>query len=208
MGAHANFDPVNKLITLTTAPVNGVVTLDVLIDLYSDAKEDWLADPVLLRKFNIPFRVIGGDPLGGNITAGAYFFLRNDLGWRIRPYESDQELTITGNLYPQDTALPIFVPTIGNFTASVRLSTSSLTQAVSSADTASAVRIELAPELANMDATVSSRATQASVDAIAATLATTPDDVWEILVTGTFPAGSTGEKLQQLLTTGNFLALK
>ena len=216
MGAHANFDPIAKLITLTTAPVGGEVNMDTLIDLYSDAKEDWLADPVLRRKFVIPFRVIGGDDLGGGLDAGAYFFLRNDLGWRIRPYEADHSLTITGNLYAQDVNLPITVPTLGGFTVSFRLTTSSLTQRVASKEQIAAeVRVELAPELANIDTTVSSRSTQASVDAmqtdidnLAITMAAVPVDVWEHVVTGTFPAGSAGERLQQLLSTGNFLALK
>lgn len=217
MGAHANFDPVTKLITLTTAPdVNGEVTLDTLIDLYSDAKEDWLADPVLRRKFALPFRVIGGDDLGGGIDAGAYFFLRNDLGWRIRPYEGHHSLTITGNLYAQDVNLPITVPTLGAYTVSFRLTTSSLTQRVASKQQiAEEVRVELTPELANMDTTVSSRATQSSVDAmqididaISLALSTVPLDTWEELLTGTFPVGSMGEKMQQVLTTGNFLALK
>ena len=217
MGAHANFDPVTKLITLTTAPdVDGNVTLDTLIDLYSDAKEDWLADPVLRRKFALPFRVIGGDALGGGLDAGAYFFLRNDLGWRIRPYEAHHNLTISGNLYAQDVNLPITVPTIGPYTVSFRLNTSSLTQRVASKEQIAAeVRVELTPELGNMDATVSSRATQVSIDAmqgdidtLAINLAAVPLDVWEYIVTGTFPSGSAGERLQQLLSTGNFLALK
>jgi len=216
MGAHANFDPVTKLITLTTAPdVDNNVTLDTLIDLYSDAKEDWLANPSF-RGFALPFRTIGGDDLGGGIDAGAYFFLRNDLGWRIRPYEAHHNLTITGNLYAQDVNLPITVPTLGPYTVSFRLTTSSLTQRVSTKEQiAEEVRIELTPELANMDTTVSSRATQASIDAMqididAVTLAlsTVPADTWEELLTGTFPAGSMGEKMQQVLTTGNFIALK
>jgi len=217
MGAHANFDPVTKIITLTTAPdVNNEVSLDVLIDLYSDAKEDWLADPVLRRKFALPFRTIGGDDLGGGLDAGAYFFLRNDLGWRIRPYEASHDLTITGNLYANDVNLPISVPTLGPYTVSFRLTTSSLTQRVSSKEQiASEVRVELTPELDNMDTTVSSRATQTSVDAmqldidaITLALSTVPADTWEELLTGTFPAGSMGEKMQQVLTTGNFIALK
>jgi len=216
MGAHATFDPVAKLITLATAPdVNNEVSLDVLIDLYSDAKEDWLANP-FFRGFALPFRTIGGDDLGGGLDAGAYFFLRNDLGWRIRPYEASHDLTITGNLYANDVNLPISVPTLGPYTVSFRLTTSSLTQRVASKEQIAAeVRVELTPELDNMDATVSSRATQTSIDdmqididAITLALSTVPADTWNELLTGTFPAGSMGEKMQQVLTTGNFIALK
>lgn len=218
MGVHATFDPPNKLITLHDAPVGGFGSVDVQVDLYSDAKEDWLANPSF-RKFTFPFRVIGGDDLGGGVKAGAYYFLRNDLGWRIRPYEADHELTITGNLYPNDIGLPVFVPTLGAYNVATRLSTSSLTQQVTSAnypsEVADAVRTELTPELTNIDTTVSSRATQTSVDniqtdvdALAVALAGTPQDVWDNIVSGTFPAGSAGERLQQLLSTANFLALK
>jgi hypothetical protein len=218
MGVHATFDPVNKLITVTDLPVDGYSTLDVQADLYSDAKEDWLSN-TFFRNFTLPFRVIGGDDLGGGVKAGAYYFLRNDLGWKIRPYEADHELIITGNLYPNDIALPIFVPTLGDFTVSTRLSTSSLTQQVQSAnyptEVAAAVRADQATELANMDAAVSSRATQTSIDnmqvdidALQTALAGTPQDVWENIITATFPDGSAGERLQQLLSTANFLALK
>jgi len=35
-----------------------------------------------------------------------------------------------------------------------------------------------------------------------------PEDVWGFLLTTTFPEGSAGERLQQLLSTANFMALK
>lgn len=54
------------------------------------------------------FRTIGGDPIGGGVEVGAYFFLRNDLGWKIQPKGHTHELTITGNLYPENEALPVF----------------------------------------------------------------------------------------------------
>ena len=113
----------------------------------------------------------------------------------------------------------MFVPTVGNFTVATRLSTSSLTQQVTSAnyptEVADAVRTELTPELTNIDTTVSSRASQTSldnmqadVDALTVALSNAPQDVWENIITGTFPDGSAGERLQQLLSTANFLALK
>jgi len=166
MGSKATFDAVNKLITLIEVPTNNQVNLSTAIDLYSDAKEDWQSDSIL-KKFTFPFRVIGGDDLGGGLTAGSYFFLRNDLGWRIKPYEDDHELTVDGNLYANDPNTVIFRPTTGAYTVSVRLSTSSLTQQTAGTDPSSlatAVRSELTPELTLMDASVSSRATQTSVD--------------------------------------------
>lgn len=124
MADKVTFDASNRLIIVDS----GITYIDVKVDLYSDAKEDWKSDPVLNR-LRFPFRTIGGDPLGGGIFAGAYFFLQNDLGWRLRPYEGDHELTLFGNLYPEDAALDIVVPTLGSFTVTIRLETSSLTQA-------------------------------------------------------------------------------
>lgn len=121
MAAKVSFDVNAKRIIIN----NGVTQLDTQIDLYSDSKEDWKSDTEL-NKFTFPFRVVGGDPLGGGVNAGAYFFLRNDLGWRIRPQEADHELTIDGNLFAEDSALPIFVPTLGDFTVTIRLNTSNL----------------------------------------------------------------------------------
>lgn len=101
--ADVTFNAVNKLITVTTAPVNGFVTVDVKADLYSAAKDDWLSDATLNR-FTFPFTSDGG----GN-TAPT-FFLRNDLGWRIYPYDQDHELILTGNLRKTDEALAIYQP--------------------------------------------------------------------------------------------------
>lgn len=82
-------------------------------------------------KFLPAFRVIGGDPLGGGLFAGSYFFLRNDYGWLIKPPEQDIAISINGNLYAEDAGLPLLSSTDGNFNTSIRLQTSSLTQAVS-----------------------------------------------------------------------------
>lgn len=74
------------------------------------------------------FRTIGGDNLGGGLEVGAYYFLQNQYGWRIRPYEGNHELTITGNIYAEDTTKNTFVPTLGNYTTVIRSQVSSLTQ--------------------------------------------------------------------------------
>ena len=105
-----------------------VTELDAQVDFYSDLKEFWLASTNGEIAVEFPFRTIGGDPIGGGLKAGAFFFLRNDLGWRIRPQEANHELTINGNLYPEDANLPMFVPTVGNYTVTIGLNRSSLTQ--------------------------------------------------------------------------------
>jgi len=119
------FDAPNRLIIVN----EGITELDVKKDLYSEAKRQWKNDPEL-TKFRFPFRVIGGDPIGGGLFAGSFFFLQNQSGydWRIRPQEADHELLVIGNLYPEDATLPMFVPTLGNYTVTLKLERSSLTQ--------------------------------------------------------------------------------
>jgi len=137
------FDATNRLIIVD----NGIVELDAGGDLYSEAKRQWKTDAVL-NGMRLPFRTIGGDPLGGGLTAGAYYFLQNDNGWRIRPYEGDHHLTINGNLYPEDAGQDIVVETVGAYTVLVRLQTSSLTQAAD-ADPAAVWDVVLNPSAAD-----------------------------------------------------------
>jgi hypothetical protein len=110
--------------------------LDAAIDLYSDWKE-WMLEGDN-AKYVPAFRTIGGDPLGSGLSAGAYFFLQNHEGWRIRPHGDSHELTITGNLYSEDATLPMFVPPIGGHTIAIKMERSSLTQRASG-ETATAI---------------------------------------------------------------------
>ena len=102
------FDGVNRLIVLPS----GSTTLDIA-DLYSRWKDWSVTDDN--TKFVEAFRTTGGDPLTPGVTAGAYFFIRNDLGWRIRPAEEDATILVSGNLAPEDSSIPILVPTLGDF---------------------------------------------------------------------------------------------
>ncbi len=107
----ATFDGDNLVITLPT----GERELDAGRDLYSAWKR-WVVGS---NRLGLPpaFRTIAGDPTKPGQVVEPYFFLRNDLGWRIRPSEEDQETVIVGNLYRQDSALPRTVPTVGSFNA-------------------------------------------------------------------------------------------
>lgn len=127
MGLKATFDPINKLVTLIEPPTSGRVAIDVQRDLYSAAKKDWL-DDLALNKYKFPFSTFGGNDLGGGVKAGAYFFIDNVSGWRIRPFEEDHYLELTGNLFGLDADTDIFVPTLGAYSVVIRLTTSSLTQ--------------------------------------------------------------------------------
>ena len=122
--AKVTFDGIARLISVNL----GVTDLDAEIDLYSDWKEWQLADTN--SRYAPAFRTTGGDPLPGGLELGAYFFLRNDLGWRIKPHEADHEMILKGNLYPEAGALPMFVPSVGGFTCLITLERSSLTQVV------------------------------------------------------------------------------
>lgn len=108
----------NRLFICTEAPdSSGLVEVDVVIDLYSDAKEEWYAevDPVL-NGFKFPIKVIGGDATVGTQIIEPYFFLQ--YGWQIRPYEEDYILQVTGNLFVDGGGNP-FIPTIGAYTVMI-----------------------------------------------------------------------------------------
>jgi len=140
--------------------INGatkIITLETLVpsieayEIYSDWK-DWvlLSDKA---KWTAGFRVIGGDSVGSGITAGSYCFLQNQDGWRIKPPEESIQITISGNIYPEDVGAVMFAGTTGSYNTLINLQTSSLTQTVATAgstpaDVATAVRSNLATELA------------------------------------------------------------
>lgn len=108
------FDGDNLLITLD-APTNGVLQLDIQVDLYSDWKE-WMLSSFQNQGYPQAFRTAAGDAISDTNTSVPYFFLRNDLGWRIRPFEADQTINIIGQLSAQDQALPMTIPTIAGHT--------------------------------------------------------------------------------------------
>ena len=119
------FDAVNKLIIVTQEAVNGIISLDAQRDFYSYGKEQWQDS---LNGFPFPLYTIGGEPIAGDLSVGAYFFLDTVSGWRIRPYESDHEFRLSGNLYSIDPNIPMFTPTLGAFSVSIFVERSSLTQ--------------------------------------------------------------------------------
>lgn len=101
--AIATFDGPNKRIMLT--PPLGESTTSVLVgaDLYSDWKE-WvcLSDN---SKYDMAMRATGGDDLGGGQKMGSYFFVQNQLGWKITPEHENADLHVlelVGNLFPED----------------------------------------------------------------------------------------------------------
>ncbi len=112
------FDGENKLIIVNY----GVTELDVEIDIYSDWKE-WLRLYDYM-KYPVAISSIGGEPLGGGQFVGSTFFLEN--GWRIRPWEGDQFLTINGNIYTREAGGNPVIPTVGRWNISVSFIRSAL----------------------------------------------------------------------------------
>lgn len=111
------FDGDNLVITLDTVGGTGVAEVDVEEDIYEAAK-DWYNFSAN-RKYPFPFASEGGAPVTGTLDQGAYIRLRNDIGWRIRPFEEDGQTNLIGNLISADETIPILIPTIGAFTAAV-----------------------------------------------------------------------------------------
>lgn len=111
--ALATYDTTNKIVILDQVAPDGnnQVQLSV-IELYSDAKGQWLSD-LALNRFVFPWIAIGGQPLPGGAVAPRIYFLRDP--WQIRPYEADHDLTLRTNLFTEN-GIAVTVPTIGDYT--------------------------------------------------------------------------------------------
>jgi len=118
MAAHVAYDTDKRIIYVTTAPTDGVVTLDAQIDIYSDIKEDWRTD-VDLAKHKFPlFQPVGGNPITQSKSISPYYFLK--FGWVMRPYEADHTLYIENGYLLIDGGGDPWIPTIGGYTVNVR----------------------------------------------------------------------------------------
>ena len=111
------FDGINKLILIN----HGEVNIDVKVDIYSGWKE-WQTLQTN-TKFQQAIRAVGGDPISDTINLGSTFFLLN--GWKIRTWEDDHNLIVTGNLYSDDGSSP-YIPTLGKWTTSIATTKSNL----------------------------------------------------------------------------------
>lgn len=118
---NVTFDGPNKIIIVN----NGVTQISVKTDLYSDWKEWVLTDDN--SKYLPAFRVIGGDNITETVSVDGTYFLIN--GWRIRPYEGNHVLTISGNLYVDGGGSPV-ISTLGTYNVLVNLITSNIVNLV------------------------------------------------------------------------------
>ena len=122
----ATFDGPNKLITLLDP---GVTPTQSVPDIYSLWKE-WvrLSDNAkYLPAFDLS---VGGNDTNPPEKLDGYFFVRNDLGWRVKPFEASGVTTLAGNLFAFDTGTALYLPTTGTFTAFIIGSVSSKALAV------------------------------------------------------------------------------
>jgi len=120
----------------------GFTTLDVKTDIYSDWKEWQLIGDN--SKYSQAFIAIGGDPIGGGLYAGSYYFLTN--GWKIRPDEVDHTLTLLGNIFGEGGAA-IITPTLGSYTVAVNVVTSSQAQGIATSGSTAPTSTENADAL-------------------------------------------------------------
>lgn len=185
------FDGPNRLILVN----DGVTELNWARDVYSAWKEWFFIDsnpenPGYLQAM----RLVGGDPLdiAGTRFLGVSFFLTN--GWRIRTWSGDHRLVISGNVFT-DEGEPINVPTENPASVTIELNTSNLVDLIrvdggggsGSGDCpnvfqiATAVRQELSTELSRIDTTISSRASQSSLNALQNEITSSFDAVVSLL---------------------------
>jgi hypothetical protein len=83
---------------------------------------DWLAISDN-SKYLLAMRNVGGDPLPGSKELGLTYFMTN--GWKIKPFEESQVLTVNGNLYSEDGSSP-YAPVLGSFNVTIISSVSNL----------------------------------------------------------------------------------
>tara|TARA_R110000823_G_scaffold40754_17_gene107710 strand:+ start:234 stop:839 length:606 start_codon:yes stop_codon:yes gene_type:complete len=115
------FDGINKLILINS----GITEIDFRIDVYSNWKE-W-SQVQTNSRFEQALNVVGGDPLPGFRVLGSTFFLEN--GWKIRSWEGNHLIDITGNVFSRDGSDPV-LPTLGNFKVTVNFTVSTLVEAL------------------------------------------------------------------------------
>lgn len=112
------FDGINRLILVNF----GETELDARVDIYSNWKE-WLSVGDN-SKYAQALSAVGGDAITDQQFVGITYFLEN--GWRIKPFDSDHILTVTGNIYTREPGGDPFVPTDGNFKVTVSTTRSNL----------------------------------------------------------------------------------
>lgn len=102
---------------------------------------DWLDSDTDNGKWFPAFRQVGGDDLGSGLSIPPYMFLLN--GWRVRPMESNHNLTITGNLFVDGGGVPV-VSTLGTYQVNVNYTVPVQAQGVSTSGSSGPSSAEIA----------------------------------------------------------------
>lgn len=126
------FDPATQRIILDSVSVSAT-------ELYS-RWVDWAASGDN-AKYGMVFRQVGSDDLGSGLSIPPYFFLQG--GWRVRPMESNHNLTITGNLFVEGGGVPV-VPTLGTFQVNVNYTVPVQAQGISTSGSSGPSASEIA----------------------------------------------------------------
>ena len=163
------FDGINKLIIVHP----DVTELSFREDVYSGWKE-WVEDPHHQNaQYEEAISVVGGDSLPGDRSLGTTYFLEN--GWRMRTWEGDHELTVTGNFFTRE-GVPAFVNTLDSWTITINLNTSTLVETIFGQTNITA-------------GDIASIATGVWADSVAtqliADITSIPDNVWDEIIDNT-----------------------
>ena len=126
------FDPATFRIILSTVTITAT-------EIYS-AWVDWAAVSDN-AKYGAVFRQVGSDDLGGGLSIPPYFFLQG--AWRVRPMESNHNLTITGNLFVEGGGVPV-VSTLGVYQVNVNYTVPVQAQGISTAGSSAPTAAEIA----------------------------------------------------------------
>lgn len=129
------FDAANKRIILDSASVTAT-------ELYS-RWVDWAATSDNI-KYGMVFRQVGSDDLGGGLSIPPYYFLQG--AWRVRPMESNHNLTITGNLFVEGGGVPV-VSTVGTYQVNVNYTVPVQAQGISTSGSTAPTAAEVAAEV-------------------------------------------------------------
>ena len=129
------FDPATQRIILDSASVSAT-------EIFS-RWEDWAAQSDNL-KYGMVIRQVGGDDLGSGLSIPPYFFLQG--AWRVRPMESNHNLTITGNLFVEGGGVPV-VSTLGTYQVNVNYTVPVQAQGISTSGSTGPTAAEIAAEI-------------------------------------------------------------
>lgn len=98
------FDPVNKYIKITSG------TAYTALEIYN-AVMDWCDEQANIG-YSVPMAAYGKFAMGGGVNSDSIFVLQD--GWKLKPYNGDYQLVITGTLITDDETTRTVNPDSGS----------------------------------------------------------------------------------------------